>query len=105
MEDQVEACRHDRGETCELLDSKTLQYDGVKADIFSAGITHFLLNMKLGPFRRAHLKDPYYKRLAHKDKRYFWKIFQGFPTTREFRNLFESMTAHEPMARFSLAEA
>lgn len=33
------------------------------------------MTMKLSPFRRASLKDPYYKRLAHKDKRVFWKIY------------------------------
>jgi hypothetical protein len=61
----------------------------VKADIFAAAATHFIMAMKLGPFRRAHLKDPYYKRLANKDKRVFWKIYQGFPSTAEFRDLFE----------------
>ena len=60
--------------------------------------------MKLGPFRRAHLNDPYYKRLAHKDKRVFWKIYKGFPTTADFRDLFEQMTSHDPSSRISLTE-
>ena len=51
-------------------------YDGVKADIFSAAATLFLMTLKFQPFRRATLKDPYFKRLSTvKDKRQFWKIF------------------------------
>lgn len=72
------------------------KYDGVKADIFAAAATLFILTTKLCPFRRASLKDPYYKRLAHKDKRYFWKIYDGFPITPCFRDLFEKISAHDP---------
>ena len=39
-------------------------YDGIKADIFSAAATLFLMTLKFQPFRRATLKDPYYKRLT-----------------------------------------
>lgn len=73
-----------------------LNYNGVQADIFASAATLFILTTKLCPFRRAQLNDPYYKRLAHKDKRYFWKIYEGFPTTQYFRDLFEKMTTHEP---------
>ena len=41
-----------------------IQYDGVKADIFSSAATLFLMVMRCAPFRKAHLKDPYFKRLA-----------------------------------------
>jgi hypothetical protein len=46
----------------------TVTYDGIKADIFSAAATLFLMSLKFQPFRRAVLSDPYYKRLE-KDKR------------------------------------
>ena len=69
-------------------ESENFPYDGVKADVFAAAATHFIMTMKLGPFRRAHLKDPYYKRLA-KDKQKFWKIYHSFPCSPEFRDLFE----------------
>ena len=60
-----------------MADSDYLEYDGVKADIFSAAATLFLLRMKFQPFRRAHPQDPYYKKLAFKGgkKGYFWKIY------------------------------
>ena len=78
-------------------------YDGTKADIFSAAITLFMINLKLQPFRRAQISDPYFKRLAHKDKKHFWKIF-GEGTCPYFRDLFEKMTLLEPSARISLQE-
>ena len=57
------------------MTEESRRYDGVKADIFAAAATLFFMTMKFQPFRRAHPKDPYYKRLAHKDKKWFWKIF------------------------------
>jgi len=89
----------------EDMSSTVCNYDGVKADIFAAGATLFLLSMKMSPFRRAQLKDPYYKRLAGKDKRYFWKIYEGYPTSAQFRYLFERMIAHHPTQRISIDEA
>ena len=71
-------------------------YDGVKADIFSAAATLFLLKMKYQPFRRAHPNDPYYKKLAFKGKKYFWKIYSKVPTTALFKDIFEKMICHNP---------
>jgi serine/threonine protein kinase len=50
-------------------------YNSAKADIFSAGVTLFLMLNKCPPFRSAHLKDPYFRRLCNSDKKVFWKIF------------------------------
>jgi hypothetical protein len=54
------------------------------------------------PFRSARTTDPYYKRLAHKDKKYFWKIFEGFKIDTYFKDLFEKMTCMDPSQRISL---
>jgi 5'-AMP-activated protein kinase catalytic alpha subunit len=56
------------------LDSNHM-YDGAKADVFSAGVTLFLMLTKFPPFRSAHSKDPYFRRLSAQDKKAFWKIF------------------------------
>ena len=72
----------------------------MKADVFSAAATLFLINLKCAPFRRAHLKDPYYKRL-YKDKRAFWKIYQSLPSSKQFKDLFEQMTCFDPQKRLS----
>ena len=79
-------------------------YDGVKADIFSAAATLFLLKMKYQPFRRAHPNDPYYKKLAFKGKKYFWKIYSKVPTTALFKDIFEKMICLETDSHPSLDE-
>ena len=76
----------------EITEQSRASYDGIKADIFAAAITLFMLQMKLQPFRRAQPNDPYFKRLIHKDKRYFWKIFEGYQICPLFKDLFEKMT-------------
>ena len=75
------------------------KYDGVKADIFSAATTLFLLRMKFQPFRRALPNDPYYKKLAFKGKKYFWKIYSKVPTSSIFKDIFERMISHRPDER------
>lgn len=59
----------------ELFEAGEKTYDGAKADIFSAGVTLFLMLTKCPPFRAANLKDPYFRRLSSPDKKAFWKIF------------------------------
>lgn len=78
-------------------------YDGIKADVFSAATTFFLMTLKFQPFRRATLKDPYYKRLVL-DQKAFWKIFREYPIPDEFKDLFERMSALTPKDRLSTEE-
>lgn len=61
----------------ELFELNDKTYDGAKADIFSAGVTLFLMLTKCPPFRAANAKDPYFRRLSAADKKAFWKIFNG----------------------------
>ena len=63
-----------------------------------------MLTVKFQPFRRAHPKDPYYKRLAHKDKKYFWKVYKDVPMSAEFKDLFEQMSCHLPKDRLEAAQ-
>lgn len=60
--------------------------------------------MKFQPFRRAHPKDPYYKRLALKDKSKFWKIYKGQQMSEEFKDMFEMMICHEPTHRLEASQ-
>ena len=76
-----------------------MKYDGVKADVFSAAVTLFLLISKFQPFRRAHSNDPYYKRLAFKGKKYFWKIYSKMQTSQSFKDIFELASGHKPEDR------
>ena len=43
--------------------------------------------------------DPYYKKLAFKGKKYFWKIYSKIPTSALFKDIFEKMIGHNPDER------
>ena len=77
-------------------------YDGAKADIFSAGVTLFLMLTKCPPFRSAQSKDPYFRRLSSPDKKAFWKIFVSLDLNTSARDLFERMTEKDSDSRFTL---
>jgi serine/threonine protein kinase len=80
-------------------------YDGAKADIFSAGVTLFLMMTKSPPFRAAHQRDPYFRRLSAADKKAFWKIFSLQNDISEYaKDLFEKMTEKDPKARITIAD-
>jgi serine/threonine protein kinase len=80
-------------------------YDSAKADIFSAGVTLFLMMTKSPPFRAAHSRDPYFRRLSAPDKKAFWKIFGAQTDISEYaRDLFEKMTEKDPKARINLVD-
>lgn len=77
----------------------------MKADIFSAAATLFIMVMRCSPFRKAHAKDPYFKRLSASDRKPFWNIFKNTPSSAEFKDLFEKLTKRDPDDRISLKQA
>ena len=79
-------------------------YDGSKADVFSAGVTLFLMLTRSPPFRGAQTKDPYYRRLCAHDKKAYWKIFGSLELSDEAKDLFEKMAEREPTARLSVSQ-
>lgn len=86
----------------ELFDQNDKTYDGAKADIFSAGVTLFLMLTKCPPFRAANSKDPYFRRLSGLDKKAFWKIFNGIDIEDQVKDLFECMTDKDPISRLDI---
>jgi serine/threonine protein kinase len=74
----------------------------MKADLFSVAATLFLMVMRSPPFRKAHQKDPYFKRLCASDRKGFWNIFKGIPSSTEFKDLFERLTRRDPDERLTL---
>jgi serine/threonine protein kinase len=60
--------------------------------------------VKCPPFRAAHLKDPYFRRLSSSDKNAFWKIFKGMEINNLFMDLFEKMTERDPQKRFTVED-
>lgn len=81
----------------ELFEPSEKFYDGAKADIFSSGVTLFLMLTKCPPFRSAYIKDPYYRRLSSHDKNAFWKIFKGMEIEDSVKDLFEKMSEKDPL--------
>ena len=74
----------------------------MKADLFSTATCLFLMIMRSPPFRKAHHKDPYFKRLCTSDRKAFWNIFKGISCSQDFKDLFEKLTKREPEDRLSL---
>jgi serine/threonine protein kinase len=75
----------------------------MKADVFSAATTLFLMVMRCPPFRKAIQKDPYFKRLCAADRKPFWQIFKGIQSSQEYKDLFERITRRDPEERLSLS--
>jgi SNF-related kinase/serine kinase len=57
---------------------------------------------KSPPFRGAHMKDPYFRRLSAADKKAFWKIFAQLDLSESAKDLFERMVERVPSARMSI---
>ena len=72
--------------------------------MFSAGVVRFLMLTKCPPFRSAHMKDPYFRRLSASDKKAFWKIFNGIEIDDKAKDLFERMTERDSKQRANIAE-
>jgi len=60
--------------------------------------------MRCPPFRKANLKDPFYKRLCNNDKKSFWNIFKNIFATSEFKDLFEKTSQKDPEERLCMKE-
>ena len=77
----------------------------MKADLFSAAASLFIMVMRCSPFRKAHAKDPYFKRLSAADRKPFWGIFKNIPSSPEFKDFFEKLTKRDPEDRMSIKQA
>ncbi len=60
-------------------------YQGEKVDVFAAGACLFIMVVGYPPFREASTSDPYFKRLAKKDKADYWKIYKSIHVSSEFK--------------------
>lgn len=95
--------RQDKKSNCSSEERRQIRlYDAVKSDIFSAGVTLFVMSLKFSPFRRAVLGDPYFKRLAGNEKFKFWKIYSSYKTSGAFKDLFEKLSSLNPGHRLSI---
>jgi serine/threonine protein kinase len=88
----------------ELLQKKP--YLGVPSDIFSLGVSLFVLVTGKMPFKHALVDDPYYKELVKTNYDAYWKkLDTKVPeVSKEFKQLFVKLIAYDPTTRPSLDE-
>lgn len=88
----------------ELLQKKP--YDGVKSDIFSLGVSLFVLVTGKMPFKHALVDDPYYKEIAKNNPSKYWeKLASKVPeVSHDFQDLFAKFISYDPSLRPSIEE-
>lgn len=81
-------------------------YNGIQADIFSLGVTLFIIVTGKMPFKRAIATDPHYKYFVEHNYEDYWeKIKTIVPyVSEDFKVLFNLMVAYDPILRPSLEE-
>lgn len=86
----------------ELLQKKP--YLGVPSDIFSLGVSLFVLVTGKMPFKHALVDDPYYKEIVAKNYEKYWAKLESKvpPTSKEFKSIFVQLIAYDPTTRPSL---
>lgn len=81
-------------------------YDGVKVDIFAAGVILFIMYAGNPPFEKANPNDPYYKLIKNKQFTIFWGAHARKRSlnyfTPAFQDLINRMIAFEPSERISI---
>jgi len=88
----------------ELLQKKP--YLGVQSDIFSLGVSLFVLVTGKMPFKHALVDDPYYKEVVKGNYENYWTKLESKvpPVSSEFKQLFVSLIAYDPNQRPSLED-
>ncbi len=78
-------------------------YDARKTDIFSAGVVLFILRTKKIPFEYATPFSSNYSLLV-KNPQKFWRKFERFDLSEDFKNLIEGMLRLSPEKRLSIKD-
>jgi len=87
------------------------KYNGASVDLFASGVILFILVSGTGPFIKATPKDTYYNYFCNKNDA-FWTLHERNKPKQEgknfysaeFRELINSMLAHDPACRPTIAE-
>lgn len=89
----------------ELLQKKP--YLGVQSDIFSLGVSLFVLVTGKMPFKHALVDDPYYKEIVKLNFDRYWDKLSSKvpPVSNEFKQLFVMLISYDPCSRPTIEEA
>lgn len=83
------------------------EYDGFKADVYSAGVTLFTMFSGIPPYSKADISDPYYKAMANNDWAKFWTYHEKYAANKfedaELKSLLEGMMSFDANDRFDMS--
>jgi serine/threonine protein kinase len=79
-------------------------YDGVKSDIFSLGVLLFVITVGRFPFNLSGYSDKKYRLIMTKNFEQFWKNFDNYNLSEEFKELINHLICYDPCQRYSIDE-
>ena len=79
-------------------------YDGVKSDIFSLGVLLFVITVGRFPFNLSGYSDKKYRLIMTKNFEQFWKNFDNYNLSEEFKELINHLICYDPCQRLSIDE-
>jgi serine/threonine protein kinase len=79
-------------------------YDGVKSDIFSLGVLLFVITVGRFPFNLSGYTDKKYRLIMTKNFEQFWKNFDNYNLSEEFKELINHLICYDPCQRYSIDE-
>ena len=77
-------------------------YDGIKSDIFALGVMLFVITVGRFPFKTSGFSDKKYRLILSKRYEHYWKNFDKFNLSKEFKDLINHLVCFDPKQRLSI---
>jgi serine/threonine protein kinase len=79
-------------------------YDALKNDIFSLGVLLFVITVRCFPFERPGYLDRKYRLIMNKKYDDFWRYYQQFNLSDEFKDFVNHLLCYDPSERLTIDE-
>ena len=79
-------------------------YDALKNDIFSLGVLLFVITVRRFPFERPGYLDRKYRLIMKKEYDDFWRYYQQFNLSNEFKDFVNHLLCYDPSERLTIDE-